>query len=188
MGGELDGEDGRINDTDVSGTVDLEVGIDSTTELEREHSERARRVELSTVLANDPVVPVLVGGNRGTGEDLVDHVGVQRGSVTDLAGKLETLTEHDLVSGVRHVGRVDDGVVEGVRGVDVETTLTERMLQSSLDGDGSGGAQGQQDLNLTNGCEESVGSDIVDSLVTFNDSGICAGNKLAGRIAQSTGD
>lgn len=169
-------------------SVNLQLGINNTTLLLGQHGARAGWVELGTDDTGEPLVPVVVSNNSGTRGNLGSEVGIDGSGVTELTSKLETFTHEGQVSGVSEVARVDDWVIEGVGAVDVETTLTERMLQSSLDGDGSGGAQGQQDLNLTNGCEESVGSDIVDSLVTFNDSGIRAGNKLAGRIAQSTGD
>ena len=114
MSGELEWPDRRIDDTDVgyrdceferalleekmlTSSVNLEVSIDNTTELERQLGKRARRVVLGTVLTNEPVVPVVISLDSRAREDLLDHGSTQRSSTTDLASRLETLTEQNLV-------------------------------------------------------------------------------------------
>ena len=81
----------------LTSTVDDEVLVNDTTELKRQHSVRARRVVLSAVLTSKPGVPVGISLNGGSGNDLVDHGVLQRLGVTDGAGKLDSLTENDVV-------------------------------------------------------------------------------------------
>ena len=94
-------------------------------------------------------------------------------------------------SRVREVLRINDWVVEGVRGVDPQTALAERVLERRLDGDRVRAlwraSQTEQNLNLSDGGGEESGSGIVDGLVPGNDRGVLAGDKGGGGGFDSAG-
>lgn len=72
----------------------------------------------------EPSVDIVVRACRRSGCRLAGKVVAQRCCVTDRTSELEASAKQLDVGGVRQVLRVDDGVNEGVRGVDIETSLT----------------------------------------------------------------
>lgn len=83
---ELDGIDRAVGDTDVREAVDLEVGVDDTTKVLRQHSAGARRMVFRSDVQAQPSVPLVVGLDGVAGEDLLYGVVFQRFRSTDLAG------------------------------------------------------------------------------------------------------
>lgn len=87
-------------------------------------------------------------------------------------------------SRVSEIVRVDDGVIQRVRGVDIDAAVAERVLKSRGDADVAiGVAVHIQNLNLTNSAvENSVCSDVGNGLVTSNDT------RIIGRVGRILGN
>lgn len=127
MCGELDGEHGKVDDTDVCETVHREVRAEDAARRLREHRARERR-ELGADRAREPFVPAVVGLHRTARGDLVADGRAERGRVADLACDLQTLAEDDGVGVASEALRVDDGQGEGVVEQDVDVALREGAL------------------------------------------------------------
>lgn len=154
----------------------------------------------------EPSVDIVVRACRRSGCRLAGKVVAQRCCVTDRTSELEASAKQLDVGGVRQVLRVDDGVNEGVRGVDIETSLTiewsenespsnmqrnapERPLQSDLDPNSRiAGSRTEQDLNVAQLGHQKRLTGVVNRLVARDDCAICAGNKGRSGRAESRGD
>jgi hypothetical protein len=194
VGGELNREDGGVGNSQVGEPVNLQVGSNNTTVVEGHHGTRRRRVILGLDLSSEPSVPLGIGLDGSTGEDLAGHKVGQRSGVTDLSGKLETLTDQPGVGRVSQVVGVDDGVLPRVGRVQIDLTGGEGVLQSSLDGDGIVTSLGstsktQKKLDVSNGREDKVLRDgRVNRAVSKLDGRVRRGTNVLDGPAQVRGD
>jgi hypothetical protein len=192
--GELDREDGRIGDSQVGRPVNLQVGTDDTTVVEGHHRTRRRRVVLGLDLSGEPSVPLGIGLNLGTGEDLAGHKVGERSSVSDLSSELETFTDQPSVGRVGQVVGVDDGVLPRVGRVQVDLTGREGVLQGGLDGDRivtslSSTGQTQQKLDMSDRREDEVlGTSLVNGTVSSLNGGVGRRANVLHSPSQVTGD
>ncbi|KUI55221.1 hypothetical protein VP1G_10751 [Cytospora mali] len=122
---DLEGEDGSVDNADVGGSVDLEVGVDDTTLLLGQHGVGGDGVEVGAVLVDGPRLPggllgilgdgLEAGGDLGAGK-LGEGSGAE--NVTDELGngdlELDIVVQHEVVGvDVGVLGRVARGDVDG---------------------------------------------------------------------------
>ena len=121
-----------INNPQIAGAIYLHSLIDNTSLILREHSGGARRVIFSSYTPLDKLVPLLVRLNTVAWNSLVAEERFEWGSLANVARKLEARTKHEPVRVLLKVARVDNGMLERIRGVDHNRATTETMLHSRL--------------------------------------------------------
>lgn len=168
MCSKLDREHGRIDDTNVVETVDLEMSVDDTTLVLWQHGTTASGVVFGVEVVEDPRVPVGITRNVCSGGLFTCNGRVERLGLSDASGNFEAFAEEGQVRWVGHVMRVDDGGIKGIRRVDIKATLAERPLDGGLNCNDTVTSKREQDLDLTRGCREKPGRSLVDGLESCN--------------------
>lgn len=181
VGSELNWENRGVNNPDIRQTVHFQPGVDDTPLALRQHRKSVRRVELRLDTVGNKVIDISVRGDSRTGADFTGEESAKRGGSCNLPGKLDSLPHERNVGRMGQVSRIKGRGVEGVVSGDVQPSLTVRVLKGELDGDGllattsvSGGVQ--QKLDLTDRAQQEIlGIGEVESLVTFDDAWVLAG-------------
>ena len=179
---ELNGENRRIDDPDVLQAVYPQLGIDNTSLVTGQHREGVRGMELGSETVGDEFVDRIVRSDSRARTDFVTEDILQRRSSCDLPGELDGLPHQLHVGPMGQVLRIEGGVVEGIVGGDVQTSLTVWVLKGDLNGYRlavgprvPGGIQ--QYLGLADTTEEEVlGVSLVESLETLDDTWVLAGS------------
>lgn len=182
MAGHVDGEDRRVSNADVGGSVDDELGVDDTALVLGTHRARAMRVVLRASIVLDPGLPLLISRHTVSRSVLISKEERHRLCLTDLARHLHTLAHDREISRVGEVAGVDGRRVEGRCGGDVDAAGAERVLETRLNANGAVTGEGKQKLDVGSGCVLHKGNRLlVHCRVAGKNAGVCAGHVL-GRI------
>jgi len=119
VGSELERENRSIDNPDVLQAVHLQLGIDDTSLVTRQHSKGVRGMELGDDTAGNKRVDRVVSSDGRTRRGLCTKDVLQWGGSCDLPGKLNALPQHHHIGLMGQVLRIEGGVVEGIVGGDV---------------------------------------------------------------------
>ncbi len=161
----------------LTSSVDQTVLVDNTTQRLGQHAHTSQRVVIGVYVPVHPRIEVIIGadgrsGGRFSTEVLRDGLG--SGNVPY---ELECGAEDIPISPVGEVSGVDDGRVERAGGVNGDLATAEGVLEGGLDGDGVGGVEREENLDLGyGGGVVRLGDHVKGALVACEDRRIRGGD------------